>query len=732
MPRVPEYNLPSVAPQNNPGVRQDSPIDPKLAGIGARQTSALGEALQNAGNELGHEQIDAQEMANQVRLNDAKNQFLSQQNRLTYNADEKQGELGFQAYKGKDALTPDPNGQPLDSVFADKMRNYGATISQSLGNDAQRRAFNMYTNTATAEFQQGIQRHMLSESNTYTRETNKGTIDLALDTAALSYDNPDIVKQQVASAKAAAWHQSKHDGLDGAAQTMVIKDSESAIHRRVIEAALENNNPLYAMAYKDQNKSGMTAKDILSVMGRLNHQADAFAAQTITNNTAKYFSSQIAPSGLDTAFNVMLGMESGGKQFGKDGKPLTSPAGAIGIAQVMPTTAPEAAKIAGLQWDENRYRNDPEYNKALGKAYFAKQVETFGDVDKAMAAYNAGPGAVAKAIKKDPQNWLSLLPAETQDYVKKGTSKFNTGGAAVEFPTKLQFVDYAAKQLPDQSRPELVKMVRENAEHQYGLMEQVHKDDANQALHSVQKALIANGGNYSALPANLVATLAQKAPDRVDDAIKFAKVLSSKEEIVSDQTAMFNVINNFSTGNKNDIAKLPNSEWFQFKTVLSKKDFEYWSKKRADEINGVDGSSKNDPANVKTSDFRNTLTGRLASIGIDTKPKSSDKEGIARIGGIQQFAEEWVRNDQIASGKRFNQDETQKSLDRLFSSSVEFRNTFLGFNASTSSQKLISLQIKDVPTEAKDGIKAALIKSGNKNPSDQEVLSTYWRLHAKR
>lgn len=114
----------------------------------------------------------------------------------------------------------------------------------------------------------------------------------------------------------------------------------------------------------------------------------------------------------------MLRTESGGQHFRKDGSVITSPAGAIGIAQVMPGTAPEAARLAGMTFDEQRYRNDPAYNEALGKAYFQKQLETFGDPAKAVAAYNAGPGNVQKAVAKGGENWQQYLPAETKGYLQ--------------------------------------------------------------------------------------------------------------------------------------------------------------------------------------------------------------------------------------------------------------------------------------------------------------------------
>ncbi len=75
----------------------------------------------------------------------------------------------------------------------------------------------------------------------------------------------------------------------------------------------------------------------------------------------------------------MWAQESGQRQFNPDGTPVTSPAGALGFAQVMPGTGPEAAKLAGLPWDEERLKTDEGYNRALGNAYYDQQLKTFGD-----------------------------------------------------------------------------------------------------------------------------------------------------------------------------------------------------------------------------------------------------------------------------------------------------------------------------------------------------------------
>lgn len=122
--------------------------------------------------------------------------------------------------------------------------------------------------------------------------------------------------------------------------------------------------------------------------------------------------------------DVVKEIESGGRRYGADGELLTSPKGAKGEMQVMPGTSRDPGFGVAPAKD-----NSPDELARVGRDYLAAMANRYGDTDKAMAAYNAGPGAVDAAVKTHGENWLAHLPEETQKYVAKGRGKLGDAAA---------------------------------------------------------------------------------------------------------------------------------------------------------------------------------------------------------------------------------------------------------------------------------------------------------------
>ncbi len=108
-----------------------------------------------------------------------------------------------------------------------------------------------------------------------------------------------------------------------------------------------------------------------------------------------------------------------------------SPSGALGLMQLMPTTAKSVAgKLKIKRFSTATLTTDPRSNVRLGAAYLADMVDRFnGSYVMAAAAYNAGPGRVSGWLRDsgDPRpklddtiDWIERISVtETRNYVQR-------------------------------------------------------------------------------------------------------------------------------------------------------------------------------------------------------------------------------------------------------------------------------------------------------------------------
>lgn len=685
-----------------------------------QQLQELGQGLQRAGLGAASIALDMAQQANQVRVDDALNQAKEAALALTYSKDS-----GFTNLKGKAALEL-PEGAPLTEVYGQKLQKQMSELRMGLGNDAQRRQFDLHANDILTAFRGQAMQHEVQEFRTHALSTSEGIQSTSRRDIVLNYNNPDAVVSAVERIRAETYRQAQLLGKSAEWQEARARELTSGAHRLALLTALEKNDPLYAESYLKRFSAEMEADDILAVRGHITKEMDARVGAGVAAEVIK----KALPTGMqasdaDRAFNIAVGTESGGRQFGKDGKPLTSPAGAIGIAQVMPGTAPEAAKLAGLPWDENRYRNDADYNRALGKAYFQKQLqENGGDLAKAYAAYNAGPGALRDAVTRAGArpggDWLSFLPRETQDYVAKNMKAFEAGRGQSPRPTVAD-IDEALRADPRlANNPARLKIARDEATRLYDTQVKAAKQKDEEAEAAAMRALVQNGGSFSDLPSSLRAAV---PPGKVDSLITFGQKIAKGDDTTSPW--LYNKL----TAHPEQLARMSDDQFFALRKDLSAEDFKHFSGLRAKHMGVTTGTGGAGDLNSEA--ITRTLEARLRMLGIDPTPKE-DSADAARVGAIRRFVDQSILAGQREATKKFDDGEVERRIDGLFAKNVAFRSTVMGINAGTTSMPLLSMKADDIPDDARDSLKAAFKRQGVDNPTPAQLLHAYWTLKSTR
>ncbi len=104
---------------------------------------------------------------------------------------------------------------------------------------------------------------------------------------------------------------------------------------------------------------------------------------------------------------------------------VRSPAGALGLMQVMPATGKLTARRIGLRHYNTKQLLQSKKNIRIGSAYLRQMYDSFNNnTVLATAAYNAGPSNVKRWLPKkhcqEADIWIEQIPfAETRKYVRR-------------------------------------------------------------------------------------------------------------------------------------------------------------------------------------------------------------------------------------------------------------------------------------------------------------------------
>lgn len=224
----------------------------------------------------------------------------------------------------------------------------------------------------------------------------KSIIQHSLEIAQMSYLSGARELEADKKARIAELHQEQLDALDATlammtGQTQWIGDLEVILGAETdVLYDVEDDSPYAARLFGD-GKTGIEEMIVATAKKYAGHPGLARAG--------------LNPVEFRIWFQSLVKQESG---FSIGAR---SPVGAFGLTQVMPDTA----KDLGIY---PAYYDDPMLQLDGGARYFLTQLNTFGSVPLALAAYNAGPGNVSKYGGIPPFK-------ETQDYVVRITGFFN-------------------------------------------------------------------------------------------------------------------------------------------------------------------------------------------------------------------------------------------------------------------------------------------------------------------
>jgi soluble lytic murein transglycosylase len=693
------------------------------------QTGQLGDALGQAANVQSQIAIDVQNRINQARVDDATNQLQAAGYALKYDP-----QNGFVNKTGAAAAMPDSNGVFLADHVQAQIASKASDLASQLTPEQQRlfaERANAYTTNLAGEALQ----HEGQQAKQYMIQTNDATTKLAQDQAAQDYANPNALDGHIFGAGNAAYKNAQVLGFQGPALDAYVKQAESSTAMTALKSAIANGDSATANAINQRYGTKLTASDAVEATSMLKPMNDMGIAQAAVGHANSILQATTSPAGQ--AFNANVQVESGGKQTNADGTPITSSKGAVGIAQVLPATAQETAQKHGVVWDPVKFASDPNYNRAIGLMYWQDQVQHFGgDLSKADAAYNAGPGAVDAAVQKAtaagaPGNWLTYLPPETQAYVPKVAAARGQMGAvptASTLPSKDDFITTALSALPSTATPAQKQMTMAAADSAYDRHVSSLNESQAQAKQVAMSSIIANGGDITKIPP---ATLGAMKPEDVTSLYDFAGKV--RQGVNQTNPAFYaDLMNNPQTYDR-----MSDAQWYTIaRENLSNSDYNAQTAARANRIKGL---ADNSWSSVDASTAHAVLSTAQTQVGLD--PSGND-DMKARIGQQQLDLDQAIRTHQQALGRKMNPQETADFTNKWIATPINIggraqnrltvtTSSALGMgesNVGASSGGFKSST--DIPTDVRSRIVSDLRKAGVLNPTDAQINAAATKLYS--
>ena len=695
MPRVPTYDAAQV---------QQQPTRPiQLQGV-APDTTSIAQGLQSF--QRGAEILanKSREQADTASIMDADRKLTEWQQNTMFNP-----EGGVYTRKGGAAL--DITNQTLG-----QFEEAQAKIAETLTSEQQKARYAQIVASRRNSLSNELNKYEFAQREQHYDDTAEGQRRSAIQGAALYANDPQQLAYYQAKMNVVEGAEAQRKGLPPELAEQKRLEANTRLNAAVIEQ-LAAHDPMKAKQYFMDNAVSMTADAQLRAASMLKPLIDRQVGVSVGSQAVQDVSSQD-----NRVFASILQAESGGKQFDRNGQPMTSSRGAIGTAQIMPSTGPEAAKLAGVEWDENRFRNDPDYNRQLGQAYFQKLTNDFKSPALAVAAYNAGPGMVndwingtnttgknaSKLKLGDPRTgeisqaeFLDKIPfKETREYTEKVLGKA-LQTQEPSFGQVAQAID-ARDDLTADQKSIALKAAKQRIDWQ---AEQRKQQDA-QNLESAWDVVL-QGNSWDTIPAATWAALPAEGRKQIMD---------YKPGRPTDQEVYYRARDEIVSGNELNLLGM--------RAKLSDTDFQELTKLQQDRREkGAEATSS-----IGSNDdiFKEAL--RNAGIDPNAKAGKADAKSVA---AARRYVDTQIRALEQDQGKKATPDQVQKVVDRAFIQGDVPGSGFMGMFSSKKraferepGDQVIVRDIKQIPADEHQQIVEALKRHG-RVPNDADILKLF-------
>ena len=609
---------------------------------------------------------------------------------------------GYAASLGLDAL----NGrQPTEQAFEAKRKELIAKAKNP-------RQQMLVEQTLGARYESAVGRigqHASRQAAVYEEQSAKLREADLIDRAIIAYGNDEEYGKITAALFGETMERSAKWGIE--AQGAELRRVQTAIHNGVIDQ-MSNTSAVDAMRYLDLHRDQMDVRTAEKWRDVLEPEATRERGEFIADAVLG-LGLGVEPGRVDgaTLFEAVKAQESGNRNYGRDGKPVTSPVGARYAAQTMPGTAKDPG--FGIRPAAN---DSPEEFNRVGAEYLQAMLKRYGgNVHMALAAYNAGPGKVDEWVKSvgDPRKgemsgaeWAARLPfKETRDYVPGVLRKMGAGGpkyAAREDDMGAALARLDKMDLTPDERKAAEASITARTSRNGQLLREAEAQATERALTYVDQG--------RRPPPALLAALPRESRARVERELD---ALAKGEEVKSDpvEVAQLRVLA------VTDPKKLAALDLATLRGKMAPDDIKQvagWQANAIKETRKPNTISQEEMADAARPvlNAMNIITGKSEAA---QKPKNAEK-----LDGFMRRMEGLVENHTRTTGKAPTSKELREFADYLGREVVVEPGFF-----SDTKKRNYELNVATVPAADRQEIVEALRQQGIMRPTDAQITAVY-------